>query len=287
MENGHNLEERIAKAIDGLSPKQKRLARFVLDSKYFMSFASASQAGRKTDTSAATVVRFAQSLGYEGYSEMQAAIRAELPSYLTAVELIQARLGAPSPPEDVSQQVFYTDVRNIERTANQLSEIELDAALEEILEAKRILVIGAGLSAAPAMFLGHSLKVMGLDVRIVINEGLGLAADVAQMHPGTLLIVIDLWRYARSSVEAVSTAKKNKARSIAITDSIVSPLAKMADHAFEVSADGVAHSLSTVAVMALINVIVAKLSYRVPEKVMKAIRRVDSAYRASGLLITE
>jgi len=90
MSPSDSVENRIATVLDSLSQKQTRLARFVLDSKYFMSFASASQAGEKTRTSAATVVRFAQTLGYQGYSELQAAIRAELPSYLTAAERIQA-----------------------------------------------------------------------------------------------------------------------------------------------------------------------------------------------------
>src|SRR3990170_2724375 len=138
MSPSDSVENRIATVLDSLSKKQTRLARFVLDSKYFMSFASASQAGEKTRTSAATVVRFAQTLGYQGYSELQAAIRAELPSYLTAVERIQARLEATSPPDNIPHKVFHTDISNIERTANNLDESKLEMAIKAILAAKRI-----------------------------------------------------------------------------------------------------------------------------------------------------
>ncbi|HSF83541.1 MAG TPA: MurR/RpiR family transcriptional regulator [Anaerolineales bacterium] len=282
-----SLDERITELHNKFSPKHKRLARFVLDNKYFMSFASASQAGKKTGTSAATVVRFAQTLGYDGYSELQAAIRAELPSYLTAVERIQARLEEAPPPDNIPHKVFYTDISNIERTANNLDELKLEGAIKTIITAKRILVVGSGLSASPALFLAHSLKIMGFDARASLNEGLSLAADTAQFSNGSLIIAIDLWRYVRSTIGAVENAKKQGARSIAITDSIVSPLARMADFAFEVATDGVSHSLSTTGVMSLLNVLVAAISNLIPAQTMRSLRRVDSAYRDNNLLIVE
>lgn len=283
----YRLDERIAEHHALLSPKHKRLARFVLDNKYFMSFASASQAGKKTGTSAATVVRFAQTLGYDGYTELQAAIRAELPSYLTAVERIQARLEATSPPDNIPHKVFHTDINNIERTANNLDESKLEGAVKTILAAKRILVVGAGLSASPALFLAHSLKIIGLDARVNLNEGLSLAAESAQLGNDALIIAIDLWRYVRSTIQAVATAKKHGARSIAITDSVVSPLARMSDYAFEAATDGVSHSLSTTGVMSLLNVFITAISNRIPNQTIRSLRRVDSAYRDNNLLSVE
>ncbi len=281
------LEERITQLHHTLSTKQKTLARFVLDRKYFMSFASASLAGEKTGTSAATVVRFAQALGYQGYSEMQAGIRAELPSYLTAIERIQVSLVEPPSQDNIPQLVFYTDIGNIERTANNLSESKIDEVITRLIAADRILVIGSGLSAAPALFLAHSLKIMGYDARVNIGDGIFLAADTAQLQPGDVLIAIDMWRYIRSTNDAATYVKKHGVCTIAITDSIVSPLAKSADYALEAATEGVAHSLSTTGVMSLLNVIIALLSYRVPEQTVQTLRRVDASYKANRLLITE
>jgi DNA-binding MurR/RpiR family transcriptional regulator len=282
-----NLEQRISSAHSDLSPKHKRLARFILDNKYFMSFASASQAGEKTGTSAATVVRFAQSLGYDGFSEMQSAIRAELPSYISAAERIQERLESPTEPDDLPQKVFYTDIANIERTANNLSAANLDGVLQAIIDARHIWVIGSGISASSALYLAHSLKIIGFDARFNMNEGLSLAVDSAQFGPDTLVIALDMWRYVRSTVNAVASARKHGASIIAITDSIVSPLAQMADFAFEVSAEGVAHSLSPTAVLSVINVIIASLSYLVPKQTMESLRRVDANYLNNDLLVLE
>jgi DNA-binding MurR/RpiR family transcriptional regulator len=282
-----SLEQRISAAHADLSRKHRHLARFILDNKYFVSFASASQAAEKTDTSAATVVRFAQSLGYEGYSEMQAAIRADLPSYMSAVERIQERLESSTEPDDLPQKVFYTDITNIERTASNLVAANLDGALQAIVDAHRIWAIGSGISATSALYLAHSLRILGFDARFNMNEGLSLAVDAAQFDSDTLVIALDMWRYVRSTTNTVAIARKHGAHVIAITDSIVSPLAQMADFAFEVAADGVSHSLSATAVLSLINVIVASLSYLVPQQTMESLRRVDSNYLDNNLLVLE
>jgi DNA-binding MurR/RpiR family transcriptional regulator len=280
-----NLAERITSALDSLSPKHKRMARFILDNRYFTSFASASQVGEKNDTSTATVVRFAQALGYEGYPELQDALRAELPSYMTAANRMQALISSAKPPASSPQQVFYTDIQNIERTAGNLSDDNLNRALQMILKARRIQVIGAGLSSAASLFLAHSLKVMGFDVRAVEVEGLQAAIELSHLQPGDLLIAIDLWRYVRMTVNAIGMAKQRGIQTIAITDSIVSPLAQMADCAFEIATEGVAHSLSVTALMSLLNVFVSLLADRVPQQVVESLRRVDEAFRSNDLLI--
>ena len=280
-------EERIQHLQGELSPKQARLARFILENKYFVSVASAQQVGEEVGVSAATVVRLAQRLGYDGFTELQEALRQEFPRYLTTVERTRQRLASPLPSDDVPAQVFRTDIQNIERTAQNLDPEHLDAVVEEIARASNILVIGGGLSAAPATFMVHSLKVMGFNVRGAFGGGMDVAAEVAQLDQDTLVIAIDVWRYLRTTVQALTTAHKRGARTIAITDSALSPLAQAADYTFEVATEGVAHSLSPTAIIALINVIIARLSFHLPEKTMEALQRVDEAYRENHLLIVE
>jgi DNA-binding MurR/RpiR family transcriptional regulator len=285
MVGNESLEERISSAVDNLSPKQMRLARFILDNKYYMSFAPASQAAAQTDTSAATVVRFAQALGYEGFSEMQDALRAELPSYMTAVERMQARLGRLPSRDENPHEMFATDIRNIQRTASGLSREKLRQAAEEILKADDIYIVGSGLSAGSAQFLAHSLRVIGYDARPVLDGGLPMAIDLVHLKPGSLLIAIALWRYVRSTVKAASVAQQAGVPVIAITDSIVSPLSDKANYVFEISAESTGHSLSPTAVISFINVLVAMLSYMAPEKALEALRRVDAAYYDNDLLL--
>jgi DNA-binding MurR/RpiR family transcriptional regulator len=285
MDFSVSLKMCITNSLETLSPKQKTIARFVLDNPYFTSFASADQIGKKNNTTAATVVRFAQALGYEGYSQLQDALRSELPLYMTTAARMQKRMSAQTPPASNPQQVFYTDIKNIERTASNISEKNLNVALDAIIKAKSIWIIGAGLSSAPSVFLTHSLKVMGFNARAIQGEGLQAAVDISRLQPDDLMIAIDLWRYVRITVNAVSRAKEVGATVIAITDSIVSPLAQLADIAFEIATEGIVHSLSITALMSLLNVFVAMLADRVPEQVYESLKRVDAAYRGNDLLI--
>ncbi len=284
MEQSESLRSRITNLVDTLSPKQKQIARFILDDQYFTSFASANELGKKNNTTAAPVVRFAQTLGYEGYSQMQNVLRSEFPNHITTTARMQKRMSAKTPPASNPQQVFYTDIKNIERTAISISEKNLNAALDAIIKAKRIWVIGAGLSYAPAAFLTHSLKVMGFDALAIQGEVVQSAVDISRIKPDDLMIAISLWRYVRMTVNAVSQAKKTGAPVIAITDSIVSPLAKMADIAFEIATEGVVHSLSITALMSLVNVFIAMLADRVPEQVFESLKRVDDVYRSNDLV---
>ena len=88
-------------------------------------------------------------------------------------------------------------------------------------------------------------------------------------------------------MEAVNDARQRGAMVVAITDNVMSPLAQAADYAFEVATDGTGHSLSPAAVISLLNVFIAALSYRMPEQVMESLRRVDIMYRTHNLLLTE
>jgi DNA-binding MurR/RpiR family transcriptional regulator len=284
MELPDSLKERISNSLENLSPSHKQIARFVLDNRYFVSFATAGEVAEKNNTSAATVVRFAQTLGYEGYTELQEALRSDMPTYMTATARMQRRMNAQEALRSDPRQVFYTDINNIEQTIIGLSEENLNAALDAILEAKHIFVVGAGISSAPVIFLAHSLKVMGFDAVDVHGEGLNAAVEMARIKSDDLLIAVDLWRYVHTTVSTVAQAKEVGAPVIAITDSVVSPLAQMAGIAFTVATAGVAHSLSITALISLLNVLIAMLADRVPEQVFASLQRVDAAYRGNDLL---
>jgi DNA-binding MurR/RpiR family transcriptional regulator len=284
MEQFQSLRSRITDLVDTLSPKQKRIAKFVLEDAYFTSFASANELGKKNNTTAATVVRFAQTLGYEGYSQLQDELRSELPNHLTTTARMQKHMNAGTPKNTNFQQVFLTDIKNIEQTANSISEEKLNEALDAVIKAKRIWVIGAGLSFPAASLLIHSLKVMGFDAVGFQGDVVQSAVDILRIKPDDLMIAISLWRYLRTTVDAVSQAKEIGTPVIAITDSIVSPLAKKADIAFEIETIGVAHSLSITAIISLVNVFITMLADRVPEQVYESLKRVDDAYRSNDLV---
>lgn len=279
------LEGRIVASFETLSPKQRAIARLILDNRYFASFASAAEIGEKVDASAATVVRLCQELGYEGLPDLQQAIRDELPSYLTAVERLEWRLTASPSNHELPQRVFAADIANLQRTSNALSSIAFDGAVEAIARARSVLMVASGVTAAAAHFFAYSLQVINCSARAVSDGDIVLAVNLAHLTSDDVVVGVGLWRYVRSTVEALAQAKAQGAHTIAITDSLVSPLARQADFAFEVSAEGVAHSLSITAIITLMNGLVAGVSLCNTARSTASLRRVDAQFHARDLLL--
>jgi DNA-binding MurR/RpiR family transcriptional regulator len=285
MSNLATLEGRIVASFETLSPKQRAIARLILDNRYFASFASAAEIGEKVDASAATVVRLCQELGYEGLPDLQQSIREELPSYLTAVERLEQRLTATASEHQLPQRVFAADIANLQRASSALSTAAFDGAVGALAQARHVLIVASGVTAPTAHFLAYSLQVINCSAQAVSDGDVVLAVNLAHLTPQDVMVGIGLWRYVRSTVEALERAKAQGAQTIAITDSLVSPLARQADFAFEVSAEGVAHSLSITAIVSLINGLVAGVSLHDTARSTASLRRVDAEFHARHLLL--
>ncbi|MEW6400989.1 MAG: MurR/RpiR family transcriptional regulator [Chloroflexota bacterium] len=286
MRNEATLASRIMSVNSPLSRSHKKLACFVSDNGLFVAFASAAALGNQVGVSAATVVRFCRTIGYEGYAELQAAVRANLPTYIHKVEKLERESEALDKDQAV-KLVFDLDMKNLSRTIASLDAEKFKAATAALAQASDILVVGGGLSAAPALYFAHSLKVMGIDARAVLNGGIPLALELIRLKTTSVIIGFSVWRYVCDTITAMEQAKSLGATRLAITDSTVAPLAQRADYAFQVATDGVAHSLSLTSMMTLINAFIAALSFVRPEETARAVHEVDAAYRQWNLLFTE
>lgn len=279
------LESRIERLFDALTPKQQVLARLILDNRYMASFASAAEIGDQVEASAATVVRFCQALGYQGLPDLQAAIRSELPSYLTAVERMERRRAVASADGETPERTFSTDIRNLQRTADAVNAAAFRQTVDLLAAAREIVVVAGGITAAPALYLAYSLRVIGLQARAVLEGEVVQVVNTAHIVADDVVVAIGVWRYIASTVEALVWAKQAGARTVAISDSIVSPLARQADVALEAATEGAAHSLSITAMMSLINALGTDVALRAPERSRDALLRIDRRLQERGLII--
>jgi DNA-binding MurR/RpiR family transcriptional regulator len=284
--NGSSLESRIAAVSPKLGKSRMKLARLVLDDKLFVAFASARELGEKVGVSAATVIRFCQALGYDGYPEFQLDMRAAIPAHLRAVHRLEK--GDGQVDQDVlSNRVFELDSQNIQRTAEALPADRLEAAVAAICKANDILVVGSGITAAPAVYFGHLLNSMGLNARAVTCGGIPLARELVKINSSSVVVAISIWRYVAEIVLVMDHATSAGATRIAISDSPVSPIAQRADFAFQAVTLGVAHSRSITSVMTLVNAFIAALADARPEETARALRDLDSLYRNAKLLVAD
>lgn len=277
--------ERILAAFPDLPAKQRRLARFILDNEDMVAFATASDISQQAGASAATVVRFCRTLGYKGYTDLQTAIRAQIPHYQTAVQKLTERMTNGGFNDSLPPKIAATNIENIRQTMSRVSEATLAAAVADIIQARRILIFGSGLSAAAAVFAEHSLNLLGFSARAFINRGLVQLMDIARLTGQDLVIIISVWRYLRNTVEAAQAAKATGAKMIALVDSPVAPAASLADHVFVADIEGALHSRSLAGIISLVDLLSASIVAERPQESMAALRKVDRLYRENGMLL--
>ena len=285
MTSAPSPREHILANSPNLSPKQRRLARYMIDHEDVVAFASTSQIAEQTGTSAATVVRFCQVLGYEGYPDLQAAVRSQLPQYRTAVQKLTERIPDGNLTEHLPAQIAQININNTQKTLSQISDSDLTNVVAAIVRARNIRIFGSGLSAAAAISAEYALSVLGFAARACTNGGVSQLLEISRLTGQDLVIVISVWRYLRNTVEAAKAARAAGATCIAITDSPVAPVATLADHVFITDIEGAVHSRSLSGILSLIDLFSAAIVVERPQESLEALQRIDTFYLENDMLL--
>lgn len=279
------LDERLLAVLDGLTTKQQRLARVLLDDKVAVAFASAEELGRRAGVDAATVVRFSRRLGYEGFSDLRQAVRSEVPQFLTALDKVRRSLEAHDESEDVVASVFGSDVSNIEQTARLNDASAVDAAIAAIAGAERVFVLGFGVEAPVADLLVHHLMHVGVAAHRSPDSINDAAIDIASVAPRDVVVTVAVWRYLRSTCLLTQAARETGATTIALTDSPASPVAQHADVVLVAATDSPELSHSMTGLVSLANLLATGAALVRPDRTVERLARVDELYRRLGVLL--
>lgn len=278
------VADRVASAVPGLSRKHQQIARFVLENLALVAFASAQELAIETNTSAATIVRFSQTLGYRGYHHLREEIRAQLSLEREALRRLESKMEGPVTRHDLLTQVFATDLSNIERTAVLTSAERLQLAAAAIRRARHVFIVGSGLAAMLVECLAYFLQTIDISARHITGGEEQLALALTFSGPEDLVIAISFRRYPRYAMKAIEHAKAVGATSIGIANNELSPVLRAADHPFLVITEGVLNRPSPVAAVALIDSLVAAIMLAQPEEAAESQRRIDTTFKEAGLL---
>jgi len=280
----NTVASKIAAALPRMSKKHKEMAQFIMAHEDFVAFASAQQLGLKTDSSAATVVRFCQALGYGGYQELQDAIRAQFVQERSVVQRLEEQIEGVIPSGDLLTRLFVIEIRNLQRTVVSTSGGRLRAAARAIYGARQVLIVGSGLVATLVEYLAYALEMMDIPTRNVTGGEEPLAMALTFLQPTDVVVAISFRANPRYTVKAIEHARSIGATSIGITNNELSPVARQADYSFPVSTEGLLDRPSPVAAMALIDALLAELALVEPEQITDLQRRIDLTYQESELL---
>jgi len=277
MANGSKLMERIKKAFSNMSKGQKRLAEYITTHYDRAAFLTAANLGKTVGLSESTVVRFAYALGYDGYPDLQKDIQEMVKQKLSTVERLELSadyLGN----ESILKKVLQTDIENIKLTMEEISEKVFDTVVDEILKANRIYIIGLRSATSLAYFLGYYLNLILRNVNIVTLGLNDLFEQFLAAGKGDVVIGISFPRYTRNTVEAFKFAKELGATTIAITDSNLSPLGRIADHTLTAKSDMASFIDSFVAPLSVINSLIIAVGMKEKDKISKSLKVLEDVW---------
>ena len=248
----------------GFSKGQNRIARYILENTDKAAFMTAAKLGQKADVSESTVVRFALELGFEGYPEMRRALQEMIRNRLTSVQRIEVAktvIGS----RDTLAAILNSDMDNILRTQNELDRAQFDAAVEALLNARHIYILGTRTSAALSMFMGFYFNLLFENVKVLYENTAGeIFEQILRIGEGDVFVGISYPRYSKRTVSAVRFAKERGATVLALTDAETSPIAAGADICLLARSDMVSFVDSLVAPLSLINALIVAVSERKP-----------------------
>lgn len=279
---GESPEERIVAEFPRMTRKQQAIARVLLEEHVDAAFSSAESLGRRADVDAATVVRFAQMIGFAGWVELRQAIRDDVPRLLTAAQKVSGAIGATSGSDDVMSEIVSHDIRNIREMAILNTPETLDRAVQAVIAARTVHIAGLGLESELANILALQLLRIGIPVRRVSLSLAASALDLASAGDADVIIALAVRRYPRDTVRMFEEACRLGARGIAMTDSKVSPLAHKADIVLMAtdSAPRLSHSMT--GMLSLVNVLVTGVTLAMPERSVRRLSQLDEMFDHMG-----
>ena len=244
------------------SKGQKLIANFILESYDKAAFMTASRLGKTVKGSESTVVRFAAELGYEGYPAMQKALQEMIRSKLTSVQRIEVsndRIG----DQDVLSMVMQSDIEKIHMTMEETDRAEFDQAVDAIVGARHVYILGVRSAAALASFLGFYFNLIFDHVTMIHSTSTSeVFEQMLRVAPGDVVVGISFPRYSRRTVKAMQFAHDRGATTIALTDSETSPLVQYCTHRLLAKSDMASFVDSLVAPLSLINALIVAIGRR-------------------------
>jgi DNA-binding MurR/RpiR family transcriptional regulator len=261
-----------------LTPSQRKLMEYILFHDDESIFLNTGDLAKKVNISEATVVRLSKALGFKGFPEFQRELRLLFKNKLTTTSRLKKTVKKTTNEGDVLIKVLQTDIHNIEETLKQIPVQEFKQFVKLIDSADRIIIIGLRSAYSLAIFLGIALEFLQKNVW-VIQPGIGDMWDrFLGFKKRDLVIGISFPRYTKQTVEVLRFAKQKGMKTLAITDSAISPLAQYADYVLTAQYKMDSFVESFTAPLSLINAIVTALGVFSKKSTMKSLKELEAVW---------
>ncbi|GAB3626543.1 transcriptional regulator [Pandoraea terrae] len=271
------LTERIARAMPELTRAQQRMAAFVLDNTFRAATMRIDEFAEAVGVSIATVNRFSRALGFDGYPQCRAAMVRGFEATLAPIENLRSSKAQVTSVGDLIANSLTQAIQNLEWTRRALDAGTCERAVEAILGARRIYILGLGASGYLAGLLHHGLDPYCENVQAVVGAGgsTHAARQLFKLREDDLVIALGFPRYV---IDTVTLCRRLRARNVpmlVITDSPTSPLAPLGAITLFVRATRRIGSNSESSVLAMIDALCEAVAQQAQHSVERTTELTD------------
>ena len=260
------------------SKGQRKIAAYLTEYYDKAAFMTASRLGKAVGISESTVVRFAVELGYDGYPSMQKAMQEMVLNRLTSVQRIGVandRMG----DQDVLSTVLQADADKLRQTNDTVDRESFHAAVQAILGARRIYLLGVRSASVLVNFLGYYLNYMFDNVHMITASGTSEVFEkLVNVSQDDVVIAFSFPRYSASTVKGVQYCHSVGAKVIGLTNSNLSPLGQVSDYVLVAKSDMVSLVDSLVAPLSVVNALIVALAAGREQELEKTFNTLEKVW---------
>lgn len=278
MGSKNELLKKIEDGYPKFSKGQKKLADFIRLDYDKAAFLTAARMGEEVGVSESTVVRFAMALGYDGYPEFQRALGEMIRMKLNSIQRMEVTYGRISQSE-ILATVLQSDIEKIKLTIAGIDQKAFEEAVDTILHARRIYIVGIRSCAPLASFLGFYLNLLFDNViQIHTNSSSEIFEQMIRIGEEDALIGISFPRYSMRTLKALEFASNRKAKVISLTDSIHSPMNLYSSCNLIARSDMASIVDSLVAPLSVVNALVVALCMKKQDEIVQTLESLEQIW---------
>ncbi|MDO4621684.1 MAG: MurR/RpiR family transcriptional regulator [Eubacteriales bacterium] len=278
MQGEESLFGKLNRLYPKLSKGQKRLADFVMKHYDKAAFMTAAELGREAEVSESTTVRFASLLGYSGFPEFHETLEELVRNRLNSIQRMEVAYGQ-IPQSGILHSVLSSDIEKIKLTMEHMDPEEFQKAVDIILNARTVYVLGIRSCAPLAEFLSFYLHEILKDVRLVsTNSPTETFEQMIRIEREDVLIGISFPRYSMRTLKAVEFAHNRGAKVITLTDSMHAPINQSSSCKLIARSDMASIVDSLTAPLSVINALVVALTMRKKDEVIRTMKLMEEIW---------
>lgn len=276
--NTNDLTSRINECYGSLSKGQKILATYITDNYDKAVFLTAAKMGQVVGVSESTVVRFATHLGYKGYPEFQKALEEMVRNKLYSIQRMEVTYGRIS-QSHILETVLQSDQEKIKDTLEHIDEHAFELAVDTIIKAKHIYIVGIRSCAPLAAFMAFYFNLMFENVTLLqTNNSSELFEQMVRISKDDVIIGISFPRYSMRTLKAMEFANNRNAKVITLTDSVHSPMNLYSSCNLIARSDMASIVDSLVAPLSVINALIVALCMKKQGEVAKTLETLEDIW---------